>query len=306
MSRTRISVAARSFAALGLVAAFALSGCGIAGGGDTTASAGTKSDPVVIGIVSNGEDYWKTFQQKAQDAGIYVELKNFSDYQLPNQGLTDGDLDLNQFQHLQFLADYDVKTKSDLTPIGATAVYPLNLYSTKVTDVAKIPAGAEVAIPNDASNQARALLVLQDAGLVTLKGGGTSFSTPADVDTAKSKVKVTALKADQTPAALGDPKVYAAVVNNDYVPNLPAASRKPVYTTDADSSANDPYINIFVSRKADANNATFKKLVEIYHQTAITDGVVEASGGTGVIKDNSPAQLQSILATIEKNEKAQG
>jgi D-methionine transport system substrate-binding protein len=256
--------------------------------------------------VSSGEDYWKTFQDKAAEAGITVELKNFSDYQLPNQGLADGDLDLNEFQHLQFLADFNVKTGNDLVPIGATAVYPLDLYSTKVTDIADIPDGAQVAVPNDASNQARALLVLQDAGLVTLKDGGNSFSTPADVIADKSKVTVTALKADQTPAALGDPEVYAAIVNNDYVPNLPADSQKPIYTTDANSSANDPYINVFVARKADADNETFKKLVEIYHQSAITDGVIEASGGTGVIKDNTPAELQEILATIEKNQKAQG
>ncbi|WP_425955300.1 MetQ/NlpA family ABC transporter substrate-binding protein [Xylanimonas sp. McL0601] len=304
MSRSRISLAARSLAAVAVVASLALSGCASRGG--DAASAGTKDDPIVIGIVSSGEDYWTTFQKKAQAEGIYVELKNFSDYQLPNQGLTDGDLDLNQFQHLQFLADYNVKTGSDLTPIGATAVYPLNLYSTKVSDVADIPDGAEVAIPNDASNQARALLVLQDAGLLKLTDGGSSFSTPADVIPGESKITVTALKADQTPTALQDPNVYAAIVNNDYVPNIEAAHQKPLYTTDAASSANDPYINIWVSRKSDAENATFKKLIAIYHDAAVTDGVVEASGGTGVIKDNKPAELQDILATIEKNEKAQG
>ncbi|QAY64201.1 methionine ABC transporter substrate-binding protein [Xylanimonas allomyrinae] len=304
MSRSRFSFAARSVAAFGAVASLALAGC--ASSGSDEVSAGSKEDPIVIGIVSSGEAYWDTFKAKAEEEGIYVELKNFSDYQLPNQGLSDGDLDLNQFQHLQFLADYNVKTGSDLTPIGATAVYPLDLYSTKVDDVADIPDGAEVAIPNDASNQARALLVLQDAGLVKLKGGGTSFSTAADVVADESKVTVTALKADQTPTALQDPKVYAAIVNNDYVPNIDAAHQKPVYSTDADSSANDPYINVWVSRKADADNPTFKKLIEIYHESEVTDGVIEASGGTGVIKDNSPKDLQDILATIEKNEKAQG
>lgn len=301
---SRFARTARSLAVLGVAASFALTGC--ASSSDAAVSAGTKDDPVVIGVVSSGEDYWKTFQDKAAEAGITVELKNFSSYQLPNQGLSDGDLDLNQFQHLQFLADYNTNTGSDLVPIGATAVYPLDLYSTKVTDVADIPEGAEVAVPNDASNQARALLVLQDAGLVTLKDGGSSFSTSADVVADKSKVTVTALQADQLPAALGDPKVYAAIVNNDYVPNLPAENQEPIFTTDADSSANDPYINIFAARKADADNEDFAKLVEIYHDAAVTEGVVEASGGTGVIKDDSPAKLQEILATIEKNQKAQG
>ncbi len=304
MSRSRFSFATRALAAVAVLAPLALAGCASSDG--ATASEGTKDDPIVIGIVSSGEDYWNTFKAKAEAEGIYVELKNFSDYQLPNQGLSDGDLDLNQFQHLQFLADYNVKTGSDLTPIGATAVYPLDLYSTKVSDVADIPDGAEVAIPNDGSNQARALLVLQDAGLLKLKDGGNSFSTAADVIADDSQVTVTPLKADQLPAALQDPKVYAAIVNNDYVPNIDAAHQEPIYKTDADSTANDPYINIWVSRKADADNPTFKKLIELYHEKDVTDGVLEASGGTGVIKDNTPKQLQDILATIEKNQKAQG
>ena len=293
----------RSLAALGLLGALALTGCARPGGSE--ASAGTKEDPVVIGIVSSGEAYWDDFKAAAEAEGIYVELKNFSDYQLPNQGLSDGDLDLNQFQHLQFLADYNVNTGSDLTPVGATAVYELNLYSTKVDDVADIPEGAEVAIPNDPSNQARALLILQDAGLVELKDGGSSFSTDADVEPG-SKVKVRALNAELTPAALQDPEVYAAIVNNDYVPNIEAAHQEPIYSTDADSSANDPYINVWVARKADAKNETFAKLIDIYHSEEIEAGVIEASGGTGVIRDESPEELQAILATIEKNQKAQG
>ena len=300
VTRPRVT---RTLAALGLAGALALAGCGT--GGDAEASAGTQEDPIVIGVVSSGEPYWEDFTAAAQAEGIYVELRNFSDYQLPNQGLTDGDLDLNQFQHLQFLADYNVKTGSDLTPIGATAVYQLNLYSTKVDDVAGIPEGAEVAIPNDASNQARALLILQDAGLVTLKDGGDSFSTTADVEPG-SKVKVTALKADQTPAALQDPQVYAAIVNNDYVPNIEAGHQEPIYSTDAASSANDPYINVWVARKADAQNETFARLVEIYHTEQIEAGVLAASGGTGVIKNESPEELAQILRAIEANQQGQG
>src|SRR5690606_27916022 len=126
-----------------------------------------------------GDDYWNTFTDLAEEEGISVELVNFSDYQLPNQGLTDGDLDLNQFQHLQFLASYNTATDSDLTPIGATAVYPLGLYSTKHDSVEDIPDGGEIAIPNDDTNQARALPALQEAGLLTPRGRRRSLSAPA-------------------------------------------------------------------------------------------------------------------------------
>ncbi|GGM19999.1 MetQ/NlpA family ABC transporter substrate-binding protein [Promicromonospora citrea] len=283
----------------GLAAAtvLALSACG--GPSDATAAAGSADDPVRIGVVNSGDDYWNTFTDLAEEEGISVELVNFSDYQLPNQGLTDGDLDLNQFQHLQFLANYNTATGSDLTPIGATAVYPLGLYSTKHDSVEDVPDGGEIAIPNDDTNQARALLVLQEAGLLTLRDGGSSFSTPADVIEDESRVTVTPVDAAQTALALQD--VDASIINNDFVGDADLTAEDAIYSDDPDASAAEPYINVWVARAADADNEVFQRLVEIYHSPEVTEGVVEASGGTGVIKDNSATELQEILTGIQEN-----
>ncbi|GAA4724563.1 MetQ/NlpA family ABC transporter substrate-binding protein [Isoptericola chiayiensis] len=275
----------------------ALAACG----GDSSAApaAGTAEDPIRIGVVSAGEEYWDTFAQAAADEGIEVEIVNFSDYQLPNQGLSDGDLDLNQFQHLQFLAGYNVARGDDLTPIGATAVYPLGLYSTAHGSVEQIPDGGQVAIPNDETNQARALLVLQDAGLITLRDGGNSFSTPADVIADESRVTVTPVDAAQTAIALAD--VDASIINNDFVGDAGLTEDDAIYTDDPDSAAAEPYINVWVARSADADDETLAQLVDLYHSPEIEDGVLEASGGTGVIKGNEAAELQSILGEIETN-----
>lgn len=283
----------------GLAAAtvLALSACG--GPSDAIAAAGSADDPVRIGVVNSGDDYWNTFTDLAEEEGISVELVNFSDYQLPNQGLTDGDLDLNQFQHLQFLANYNTATGSDLTPIGATAVYPLGLYSTKHDSVEDVPDGGEIAIPNDDTNQARALLVLQEAGLLTLRDGGSSFSTPADVIEDESRVTVTPVDAAQTALALQD--VDASIINNDFVGDADLTAEDAIYSDDPDASAAEPYINVWVARAADADNEVFQRLVEIYHSPEVTEGVVEASGGTGVIKDNSATELQEILTGIQEN-----
>ena len=148
-----------------------------------------------IGVVGKSDPQWAAFEEAAADEGITIELVDFADYAQPNPATTEGELDLNQFQHIVYLADYNVSAGEDLTPIGATAIYPLGLYSTKYDSVEDIPAGETVAVPNDASNQARALLVLQSAGLIELKSGGTIFSDLADIDESKSKVKVTALEA---------------------------------------------------------------------------------------------------------------
>jgi D-methionine transport system substrate-binding protein len=280
---------------LAAVTALALSACGA--GDDASAVAGTAEDPVRIGVVNSGDDYWDTFTDLAEEEGITVELVNFSDYQLPNQGLTDGDLDLNQFQHLQFLAGYNTASGQDLTPIAATAVYPLGLYSQKHDSVEDIPEGGEVAIPNDDTNQARALLVLQEAGLVTLRDGGSAFSTPADILEDESRVTVTPVDAAQTALALQD--VDASIINNDFVGDADLTAEDAIFSDDPNSDAAAPYINVWVSRADDAENEVFQQLVEIYHSPEVEKGVLEASGDTGVIKDNSAAELQEILAGIE-------
>lgn len=279
---------------LAVAAALSLSACGT---GDVTAAAGTGEDPVRIGVVNTGDAYWDTFTDLAEEEGITVELVNFSDYQLPNQGLTDGDLDLNQFQHLQFLAGYNTASGQDLTPIGATAVYPLGLYSQSHGSVEDIPEGGEIAIPNDDTNQARALLVLQEAGLIALRDGGSAFSTPADVLEDESRVSVTPVDAAQTALALQD--VDASIINNDFVGDAGLTSDDAIFSDDPDSSAAAPYINVWTARAEDADNEVFQQLIEIYHSPEVEKGVLEASGDTGVIKDNSAAELQEILAEIE-------
>ena len=235
---------------------------------------------------------WVKFKQDAEKAGIYVDIVDFQDYTSENPALDSGELDLNEFQHLLYLANYNVSNKKDLQPIGGTAIYPLGVYSTKVKDIKDLKQGDTVTIPNDETNQARAIGVLKAAGLVTLKGDWTAFSTPADINEAKSKVKVTPLKAEQVATTLKDPTIAAGVINNDYVADESEEAR--------------PYINVWVARKADVNNETYKKLVSIYQQKDVLDALQENSGGTAVFADKfSASELQGFLSDIEKDAKAQ-
>ena len=166
--------------ALALTAACAAPGSTPSSSGGSTAG----GEVVKIGVADGSENYWKVYKDKAAAQGITVEFVNFTDYNQPNPALSQNQLQLNEFQHLQYLANYNVKNNDTLVPIGATAVYPLPLYSTKHTSVDQIPQGGQVAIPNDPTNQARALLVLEAAKLITITGGGTSVSTPNQIDTA--------------------------------------------------------------------------------------------------------------------------
>ena len=274
-----------------------LAGC--AGNAGSSDSANGENETVKIGVVGASDPYWETYVDAAADEGITVELVDFSDYNQPNPALAEGEIDLNQFQHIVYLAQYNEANGQDLVTVGSTAIYPLGLYSTQYDSVKDIPEGATVAIPNDPSNLARALLVLQSADLLTLKGGGDSYSTVADIDEAKSRVTVTELDPALTATSL--PDVAAAIINNEFILDSGLEATDAIAQDDPSDPNSLPYINIFAARAEDKDNKTFKKLVEIYQDTkAVTDGVVDVSGGTALIVKTPVEELQASLETEQK------
>jgi len=263
-----------------------------------SASGTSAADPIRIGVVDGEEPYWATFTEAARVEGIYVDVQNFGDYTLLNQALVEGDLDLNQFQHLDYLANFNVSSGNNLMPVGATAIYPMALFSDRWGSVSQFPEGAEVAIPNDPTNLARALLILQDAGLLTLQGGGSRQSTAYDVDAANSRVEVIPVDAAQTAASLQD--LDGAIVNNDMIGQIGLSLQDAIFTDNPNSAAAAPYINIWVARAADADNPTFARLVSIFHNNpAIIEGLQEANAHSAVISDTPVAQLRQTLTGLE-------
>ena len=261
-------------------------------------SSGTKLTTVKIGVTDADQDYWPVLKKLARQHGINIETVNFSDYTQANPAVAQGQLDLNLFQHLVFLAGYNKQAHQDLTPVGSTYVVPLGLYSTKHTSLTQIPKGATIAIPNDATNQARALLVLQKAGLVKLKGGGSIVSTPADIDKAASKVKVTPVDASQTVTSLSS--VDGAVVNNNFALDGHLDPQKALYSDNPKSSTSQPYINVIVSRAADKDNPTYAEIVKLYHDPRVEKLVTAESKNTSVPVHMSAADLRKLLSGYEK------
>lgn len=266
-------------------------------GGPTAILGGDDADEVTIGTTEGSADFWPILQRLADHNGIKIKVVNFADYSQPNPALAQGQTDLNLFQHLQFLASYNVAADQTLTPIGSTVVVPLGLYSKRYTAVKDIPPGAEVAIPNDPTNQARALLVLQQAGLVKLKGGGSTISTPADVEPQGSRVKVVPISAQQTVTSM--PSVAAAVINNGFALDANLDPSSAIYNDDPNSPAAEPYINAFVARDQDKDNPTYLKIVELYHDPEVVKAVLDASRDTAVIVDKPAAELQRITSDLE-------
>lgn len=270
-----------------IAAALALTGCG---GGDAD------SDVVRIGTTES-DRAWDVFEQKAQEAGITLQITNYSDYSQPNIALAQRQIDVNLFQHLQFLGEYNVANNADLTPIGATQIVPLGLYSKKHKSIADIPAGGEIAIPNDPSNQARALFVLESAGLVKLSSDSLAPS-PADIDRGASKVKVTPVDAAQTALSLAS--VDGSVINNTYLERSGVDPLSALFKDDPSSPGAEPYINTFVTRAEDKADPTYQRLVEIWHDPEVQQALAESSKGTSVEVRRSGTELEPILQRVEQ------
>ncbi|WP_309102406.1 MetQ/NlpA family ABC transporter substrate-binding protein [Microbacterium sp.] len=298
MSRRTTSIIA-ALTAVPLLAA--LAGCATASSDPGTGGGSpAENETVKIGVVGKGDAQWAPFVEAAADEGITVELVDFGSYEQPNPALAEGELDLNQFQHIVYLAQYNDASGEDLTPVGSTAIYPLGLYSKKYDDVDDIPEGETVLVPDDASNQARALLVLQSAGLVELKSGGTIFSDLADVDTDKSKVKVTALEAALIATSVQD--VAAGIINNDFVEDAGLTFKDALAQDDPEDPNALPYVNIFAARADDADNETYLKLVEIFQTNEdVQAGLLESSGDTAVPLQTPVEDLVASLKKVEED-----
>lgn len=201
-----------------------------------------------------------------QKYGLHIQIVQFTDYTMPNEALADGSIDANMFQTIPYLEEA-VKAKNyKIVAVGKTFVYPMGVYSSKIKKLSALPKGATVGIPNDPSNEARALLLLQQGGLIKLKPDAGTNATPADVISNPKDIKFKELDAAQLPRAL--PDVDLAAINTNYamLANL-LPSRDALLIEKPDS----PYANLVVVREDQKNDPKFKELVDALHSQAVVD-----------------------------------
>lgn len=284
-----------ALAVAAVVAGTGLTACG------NQESADSATETVRIGTTDGSKKAWKVFEDKAKEQGIKLDIQNFGDYSTPNTALSEDQLDVNLFQHIKFLAKYNVGAGDDLTPVGSSEIVPLAIFWKDHTSLDGID-GEGIAIPNDPSNQGRAINVLVQAGLVKLKTDGLITPTPADIDQAASKVKVQPVDAAQTTAAYGEGK--PAVINNSFLDRAGIDPTTSVFQDDPNSTEAEPYINVFVTKAEKKDDPTIQKLVKIWHDPEVTAAVADDSNGTSVPVDRPAAELQEILDRLEADQKA--
>lgn len=262
-------------------------------------NADESANPTVrIGTTEAGASFWPIYKKKAAEQGINIEPITFNDYNQPNRALAQKQLDLNYFQHIFFLTNYNVENNDSLIPLEATYIVPLGLHSKTHDKLSQIPSGGNIAIPNDATNQGRALLLLQSAGLIKLNDGGSPLSTPADIDASASKVKVTPVDAAQTVTSL--PSVDGAVINNNFANDAGIDPKAALFADSAKSDNAAPYINVFAARPEDKNNETLLKAIKIWHDPEVAKAVLKDSNNSAVlVKDRSQAELQHITDGLQ-------
>jgi D-methionine transport system substrate-binding protein len=202
-----------------------------------------------------------------QKEGLDIKLVEFNDYVQPNAALDAGDLDANAFQHQPYLDSQIRQRGYKIVNVGLTYISPLGIYSKKLKSLKDLPQGAKVSLPNDPSNENRALLLLQTQGVIKLKAGAGangSNATPLDIESNPKKIKLVELDAAQLPRSLDD--VDAAAINTNYALS---AGLQPAKDAIAREDVHSPYANLIAVRTQDKSKPWVKKLVAAYQSPEV-------------------------------------
>jgi D-methionine transport system substrate-binding protein len=255
--RSRLSLVLAASAATALLAA--------CGGGDAELSGADEPLRVGASPVPHGEILRFIDENLAADAGLDLEIVEFTDYVQPNVALDDGSLDANYFQTVPYLTEQETSAGYDFTPLGPVHIEPLGIYSTSLTDLAALSDGATVAIPNDPTNAARALRLLEDNELITLADTGDAAPTSLDIELNPKDLQISEVEAAQVPRSLAD--VDIAVINGNY-----AIEADLVPAEDAlalEEAEGNPNANLLVVRAGDESDERITQLEELLHSDEV-------------------------------------
>ncbi|MGT2926070.1 MetQ/NlpA family ABC transporter substrate-binding protein [Streptococcus cuniculipharyngis] len=273
-------------ASLALVSGLVLAACGQKSAGSDDAKT------VTVGVMTktdSDEARWNKIQELLKDDGITLKYKEFTDYSQPNKALANGEVDINAFQHYNFLDNWNTENKGDLVAIAETYISPIHLFSgtdgsgkAKYKDVKELPDNATIAVPNDATNESRVLYVLQSAGLIKLNVSGKEFATVANITDNPKNLQIKEVDASQTARSLTS--VDAAFVNNSYA--VPAGIDYSTSLLKEEVNDNSKqWINILAAQKdweSSDKADSIKKIIEAYHTDDVKKVVDETSDGVDV------------------------
>lgn len=235
------------------------------------------------------EPLWDKVKELAEDKGVKIELVEFTDYNQPNEALQNGEIDVNAFQHKYFLSNWNSENDGTLVEVADTLLSPIRLFSgtdsdgdAKYTDVKDIPDKGTISIPNDASNESRALYLLQSAGLIELDVSGDELATIKNISSNPKNLDIKEVDAAQTASTLTS--VDAAVINNSYAQSADVDYDTTLYKEAVDDNS-DQWVNVIAAqkgwKKSDKADA-IKTLVSVYQTDEVGKIIEEASDGADI------------------------
>ncbi|WP_113927248.1 MetQ/NlpA family ABC transporter substrate-binding protein [Bacillus sp. P14.5] len=261
-----------------LLLALLISAVAVAGAACSSSTSGEETKKVKIGVSGSDNRIWDFVSEKAEKEGIEVEIVRFSDYVQPNIALAEGELDANAFQTISYFNAFKKEHDLDLVPIATTVIAPMGIYSDKYKSADEIPEGGKIAVPNEATNMGRALLLLQEAGLITLPEDFDGNGAVEKIVDNPKNLEIVPVVAGQTPRVL--PDVAASIINNGIA--VDAGFNPTEDSIFHESETATPYINIIAVRAEDKDNETLQKLGELYQQDDVKEFIEKEYKGSTI------------------------
>ncbi|RPA58209.1 MetQ/NlpA family ABC transporter substrate-binding protein [Aerococcus agrisoli] len=258
-------------AGFGLAASLLLAACGSA-----------EETTVKVGVVGDDTTIWDSVAERAKEEGIDIELVKFTDYNTPNEALADGSVDLNSFQTIIFMNNYEETSGNDFTAIGNTVIAPLGIYSEKHESIEEIAEGQSIAIPNDVTNGGRALNLLQTAGFITLDAEASASFIPTVDDITENPYNLDIQEVDAAQTARSITDVDYSVINGGYAVDAGYSPQDDSLFLEPNDESSAQYINVIAAPADNADNETFQQIVEIY-QTEETAQLIEETYNGGQV-----------------------
>ncbi|MDU7385155.1 methionine ABC transporter substrate-binding protein [Finegoldia magna] len=243
---------------------------------DGQSTTSTENKKVVIGVSPAPH---KEIAEKAKEIlakeGIELEIKEFDDYVTPNTSLQEKDIDLNFYQHIPYLDNFNKERGTKIVSLGAVHLEPMGIYSKKYKSLDELKDGDEVIIPNDATNGARALKLLEDNKVIKLKENAGLEATEKDIAENPKNLKFTAVEAATIPRAYEDAAI--AVINSNFALEAKLSPKKDAIAIE--KSEGNPFANIIAAREEDKDNETYKKVLEAFQSDEVRKYIEEKFDG---------------------------
>ena len=240
-----------------------LTGCGNNDAAGKKADAGSVQELEVIKVgasITPHAEILRSVSDELEKQGYKLEVVEYNDYIIPNTALESGELDANYIQHLPYLEDFNKENGTDIVSVADIHYEPFGIYAGKSDSLENLKEGAVIAVPNDTTNEARALLLLQDQGLIKLKENAGLTATVKDIADNPKNFEIQELEAAQVPKALQD--VDVAAINTNYALEANLKLSDALASEGADSLAAKTYANIIAVKEGNENAEKIKALID--------------------------------------------